>query len=41
MQMSTLINGTTSTVSPEEVKRRIAEYRRLGYEHQAMPHLFT
>ncbi len=36
--MSTLINGTTSTVPPEEVERRIAEYRRLGYEHQAMPH---
>ncbi|MBI3461944.1 MAG: hypothetical protein HY000_02650 [Planctomycetes bacterium] len=26
------------TVSQEEIQRRIAEYRRQGFERQAMPH---
>ena len=26
-------------VPPEEVARRIAEYRRQGFEHRAMPHI--
>jgi hypothetical protein len=29
---------TTSGVPLAEVERRIAEYRRLGFEHRAMPH---
>ena len=36
--MSQIMKQTTSIVLPEEIERRIAEYRRLGYEHQAMPH---
>jgi hypothetical protein len=28
-----------SAVPPDEVARRIAEYRRLGFEHRAMPHI--
>jgi hypothetical protein len=28
-----------ATVSPEEIERRIAEYRRLGFEHQAAAHV--
>ena len=32
-------NPVTAAVSQEEIKRRMAEYRREGFEHQAMPHV--
>jgi hypothetical protein len=36
--MSRATEATAPIVPAEEVGRRIAEYRRRGFEHQAMPH---
>ena len=36
--MSHLTETSALPVPTEEVERRLAEYRRLGIEHQAMPH---
>jgi hypothetical protein len=37
--VNTAAKNTLSAVPPEEVARRVAEYRRLGFEHRAMPHV--
>jgi hypothetical protein len=34
---STNTSATIATVPPDEVERRVAEYRRLAFEHEAMP----
>ncbi len=36
--MSRVRDASPSAVPAEEVERRLAEYRRQGFEHQAMPH---
>ena len=37
--MSQATSPGPPAVSPEEVERRLAEYRWQGYQHQAMPHI--
>lgn len=37
--MSHTTTDAPAAVSPEEVERRIAEYRRLGFEHRAPAHV--
>jgi hypothetical protein len=36
--MKSVSNAETAAVPAEEVERRLAEYRRLGFEHQGIPH---
>ncbi len=37
--MRTTAETAGSTLPAEEVERRLAEYRRQGFEHRAMPHI--
>jgi hypothetical protein len=37
--VSKLSSEAARTVPPEEVERRLAEYRRQGFERRAMPHI--
>ncbi len=37
--MSQSTKAAIPTVSPDEVARRIAEYRKIGFERKAMPHI--
>src|SRR5882724_115945 len=36
--MSRVTDAAPATVPPEEVQRRLVEYRQQGFERQAMPH---
>jgi hypothetical protein len=36
--MSRATEATAPIVPAEEIERRLAEYRRQGFEHQALPH---